>query len=483
MNESAEAISDHVQVPRTQSAAASFSVPNLVFDNHTQLDALQFDTVDQHGAAFHVVVAKASFSIGRPDGSGFAELALIPGGASLSPQDKFIDDLPMAGVLIESDFAPFKPACDVIVNAKGYAPGGKAVTRFPVRLTVERPADERPGKAPEPLVDKTLVVSGAREFRKKRFLWRMVDFCFTVGSLGLIRPVPWRLTSPDVFTELPLQYTETYGGECKIAPDDPDAKRLPRPMRQRAKAQPPGTPLAHEACLSNPLGRGFARLWYLSAKQVNRMPAPRITYPAAPCTARGFWSAAKGGDLPQPAGIGTLGRAWMPRRALAGTFEAKAEWAQDEIPRLPSNFDFAYWNCAPRDQQCAYLNDQAQFTLLNLCRPDHPSSIPAVGGGRLLRFRLPRQAVFLLTADHENKVSVERLVVDTVVVYPDTSRIDLVWRGCIPADGEAVEARLMHVTETEQLKRLHELEQVQEALAEQPPVSGTNSPSANDGQN
>lgn len=43
---------------------AHFSIPNLVFENRTRLDAVQFDGVDQYGSSFHVIAAKAAYLLG-----------------------------------------------------------------------------------------------------------------------------------------------------------------------------------------------------------------------------------------------------------------------------------------------------------------------------------------------------------------------------------------------------------------------------------
>ena len=136
---------------------------------------------------------------------------------------------------------------------------------------------------------------------------------------------------------------------------------------------------------------------------------------------------------------------------------------------LPENFDFAYWNCAPADQQCAHLAGLEQFTLTNLCRHDHPSARADHIGNTVLRFTLPQQVLFLLLADSDDKLLVLRLTIDTVVIDTDAGTVELVWRALVPADAGQVAARLMHVSEPEQIARIALLEQAQEALAEAAP--------------
>lgn len=53
------------------------AMPTPIFDNASELDALFFNTLDQHGNGFHVVVAKTAFRIGARDAPGYASLAAM----------------------------------------------------------------------------------------------------------------------------------------------------------------------------------------------------------------------------------------------------------------------------------------------------------------------------------------------------------------------------------------------------------------------
>lgn len=417
-----------------------FHIPNLVFDNRTALAASQFDMVDQFGEAFHVVVARMAYTLGPCGADGGASLIPLSLPAPLLTEDCHLDGDTQADTLQESDFAPYKPRCDVIVNGAAHAPLGLPMAQFAVNLSVS--------SAGKPLIDKTLQVCGERYFRRKGLLKRVVQGSAKVAMLGLLHPHPWRLSAPEKFTQLPLQYAYALGGQCRIA----------SPERTR-----------HDSCQSNPLGRGFTRHWYLDAQSPTELPAPRICYPNQPCTVEQFWQGAAGKDLPLPAGLAPIGRGWLPRRLLAGSIEEKSQWDPEEVPMLPEDFDFAYWNCTPLDQQCQHLSGQEQFTLTNLCRHDHPSARADRIGNTVLRFALPEQALFLLLADRDDKLLVLRLAIDTVIVDTDANKVELVWRAILPADAGQVAARLMHVTQPEQIARVALLEQAQEALAAEAP--------------
>ncbi|MGK5077795.1 DUF2169 family type VI secretion system accessory protein [Janthinobacterium sp. HLX7-2] len=431
---------------------AHFNIPNLLFDNRTPHAASQFDMLDQFGEAFHVVVARMGYTLGPCGADGMASLLPMARPSPLASEDRHLGGDTQAGTLQESDFAPYKPRCDVIVNGVAHAPRGQAMPQFLVNLTVQA--------AKKTLIDKTLQVCGERAFRKKAALTRMAQGCARIATLGLLRPNPWHLSAPLPFLQLPLYYAYAYGGQCRIEADDCAARELPPAVRI-----PGGSVAAHDSCQANPLGRGFARHWYLELKQISELPAPRITHPAQPCTAAQFWQGAGGKDLPAPAGLAPIGRGWLPRRTLAGSIVEKENWDPDEVPALPEDFNFAYWNSTPPDQQCPYLAGLEQFTLTNLCRHDHPSARADQRGNTVLRFALPQQVLCLLLADKNDQLLVWRLAIDTVLIDPQAATVELVWRAIVPADAGRVASRLLHLMEPAQIARIELLEQAQEAVS------------------
>lgn len=452
----------------TPSSDEHFSIPDLIFENRTKLEAMQFDAVDQHGSGFHIIVAKTAHRLGKTDSAGTAVLAPAPTPPRILTTDLGFHNEDSKGVRQESDLAPFKPKCDVIVNAVAQAPGGKTTRAFEVRLTL---AGVRGKKAPL-LIDKTLSVCGERSFERKSLGLRTVQSTIKIASLGTLSGAPWRLNEAAEFAQLPVRYEYTHGGECRVNAGDPTAGNLPQsvliPLSTEAKADPQshaGDAVAHDFCATNPLGRGFVRDWFLTAKKVVELPAPRITYRHTPSDVRQLIQAAAGGDLPAPAGFGCIGRGWMPRRALVGNFPERSEWKSDDVPLLPIDFDFGYWNCAPLDQQCSFLAGGEEFSLTNLCRHDHPSTTVDAKGNTQLRFSLPHQALALLATDVENKLYVLRLQIDTVVIDPDAATVELAWRLCVAADGTLRKAQLIHAMQAAQLERLRELEAVQEWLS------------------
>lgn len=449
--------------PAEEADAPSFAVPGLLFDNRTPFAAAQFDTVDQHGAAFHVFVAKIGYSLGHCDDKGWARLTVLDETVQLNVEDLHEGGDPGASVLEESDYAPYKPRCDVIVNAVAYSPGNKPVRAMTARLTLVAPETKA-----VVLVDKSLTVCGPRSFIKKPGIQRLMELPVKIASLGLYRPNAWGLSKSTPITHLPVRYEHALGGQCRIDSDSAAAKRVPRKHLLSNDAKDATSyAVAHEACQSNPVGKGFSRSWFLKASKTKRIPAPQVSMSGKDCQPADFTMGAAGAEFMAPAGFGAIGRAWLPRRAYIGKIEDQPNWAPDQIPRLPSDFNYAYWNCAPADQQCDYLKGLEQFMLVNLCGPHSKSIRVDQQGNTVLRFALPQQAMFVLAATRNATASVLPLSLDTVVINPESGRVDLVWRGDLDADGTFTSSRLMHVTQVAQIERMNDLVNLQNNQGEQ----------------
>ena len=469
----------------------NLEIPALIFDNRTDFDALHFDTIDQHTQAFHVLVARTGYSVGACNTLGEAQLFALDEPAQLNVEDLYYEEDLACSVREESDLSPYKPFCDVIVNGQAHVPQGKTRRDIKIRLHVQRPATRAalPAK-PQPLnpfqkvshtesvqwqkqleraestfvvgevlIDKTITVTGEREMRK--YIWP-IPWLYALlkwFTFGLIRLNPWRLTRAKEFASMPIRYEYAQGGQCRIEPNTAPASRVARKNRltpEQIEQHPDkdAPPIAHDACETNPVGRGFVRQWYLKATRKKKLPAPRIEYTSAPVTASQFWRAAHGRALPQPAGLGIIGRAYLPRRLLVGQIEEKKVWGDNEFPRLPKAFSHQYWNSAPVDQQCSHLSGQECITLINLCASNAPFARADALGNTVVRFNLPLQSLYVLAATHNSKVSVHSMVIDTVLIDLDAAQVHLVWRICLPADGTLLEAQLWHADQEAQIQRI-----------------------------
>ncbi|WP_426344746.1 DUF2169 family type VI secretion system accessory protein [Pseudoduganella sp. R-32] len=468
------------------------AIPSLRFDNRTGFDALHFDTLDQNGALFHVIAAKTAYALGPCDEQGRAQLIALEEPAPLHVTDVHHEDDIEQSVRYESDLAPFKPLCDIVVVGDAHAPAGAEACAFEVSLRVQRPGQPSPlPERPQPLnpmmrlshdveqdwlqrvaaaqnavtpgevlVDKTLRVTGERRVYRNAAPERWLKSALRACSLGMADAVPWRLSTASAPARTPLRYELAYGGDCRIEAGSVDAGRVPAKHRlsteqRQAYPDPAMAPEAHDSCQQNPLGRGFAPNWYLEASRTESLPAPRIEYSDQAFTASGFWQMAGGGKPQAPAGMGYVGRGWLPRRELIGQVDMKTSWKDDEVPLLPKDFDFRYWNGAPADQQCPYIEGGEQFHLTNLCAANAPYARVDDQGNSTLSFTMPKESLFLLGVDADSAIAAMPMLIDTVVVDLDAGQVELTWRIAISAADDFQEVRLHHANTPQALERLN----------------------------
>lgn len=458
----------------------------MEFRNHTPFPALAFEGIDQHGQCFHVMTLRQTLTFAS------GQLQYTEEQTPLCESDEFFGDMNKSSVRQESDLCHYKPRCDVIVNATTYAPGGKPARQFDVRLRVTLPDALRSlPEAPRPLnpfmpvsdiamyqwrreveriqanpvpgavlIDKTLTVTGPRQFRKKYWPVRLVQWAIKWSTLTLIQPNPWKLTAPPKLTALPLRYEYAYGGQNRIDAGNEHAKRVPKQHRldaeQRAghpdrDAPTEQQPVAHSVCEHNPLGLGYAQPWWIKAAKVKAIPAPQIGYVGYAPTAKLFWKALRDklkSSKPkhtkpfEPVGFGIRAKTHPERRALLGkiddAFIQNDKW-------LPHDFDFAIWNAAPPDQQTAFLHGDEIIELTNLCASDTPGATVDAKGNTVLRLTLPGHLPFVLARFKEGGIGELPAQLDTVLIDPEQQQLCCVWRATLAAEPavRVLEARMI----------------------------------------
>lgn len=438
-------------------------------DNLTPFPAQLFEAIDQHGQPFHVAVLRQTLSFE----SGALRYAKVQ--APLCERTETHAGAAPGSVRQESDYCAYKPRCDVIINATAYAPGGQASALFAVRLTARRPdtpipLPERPaGLSPvmgpsavdlarwqarlatikgkvapgETLVDKALIVRGPWSFQRRGTIARWFSSTLYYGTLTLTRLCPWRTTKSQPLRSLPIRDEFAYGGQCRINVDDPAARRLPRRYRlssEQLSTHPDGDesnprrPVAHTAHPGNPAGRAFVEPWYLRATQPHAVAAPQIEIPGTSMTASDFWRGRRRtSKLNEPpsrtAGYGVRGATHPERYRLAGAID---DTFIDSDAPLPRDFDFAFWNAAPVEQQIDHLHGDEIFELVNLCADDTPGVTIDVQGNTILRLVPSSDTCFLLLRMTDGALAAHPLLVDTVSIEPEHRTVTLVWRACWP---------------------------------------------------
>jgi hypothetical protein len=373
----------------------------MEFANLTPFAAMAYSAEDTQARAYRVVVARVVYQlVVHPDqptpGITWCEAQVIDENApELITEDQFTGEAGYSDLLAESDLSPYKPRCDVLVTGHSYAPAKSGATHWQARLRFSVPALVTLPEPPEPppalnplmgltpaqqaqwkaqqeayekeierlqdpeqqrlrvLIDKTLTIHGPRQFDR--------------GLLG-----GWSLTAAQAATQVPLSYTLSYGGTSQIK----------HPQYGQHSDAPEY--LLNEVCYTNPLGTGWQHTALDEAykragiKPAEVMAAPQIEYPDHPVKTLDVTDQAAGPNIAgmariaqayrgKTAGFGPLGRTWTPRVQHTGTYNQR--WLDERWPHLPQDFDFSYWNCAPRDQQIPFPHSQAIIELGNLSNP------------------------------------------------------------------------------------------------------------------
>jgi uncharacterized protein YjbI with pentapeptide repeats len=151
----------------------------------------------------------------------------------------------------------------------------------------------------------------------------------------------------------------------------------------------------------NPVGKG-----------VSTPSLPNVVYPHALLR--------NPSDRLEPACFGPISRTWPGRTTKSGTYDEK--WLKERWPWFPNDFDWAYYNAAPEDQQLHdYLqgDEELYFKNLHSQYPHYRSRLPG------LRYRC------FLEEKVGNEVSFREvpLNLDTLWVDMDTETLVLLWRG------------------------------------------------------
>jgi hypothetical protein len=206
------------------------------------------------------------------------------------------------------------------------------------------------------------------------------------------------LSPPEPFQTQPVRWEYAFGGY-----DDSD----------------PTKPIEEPR---NPVGRGLAR----DRSTLVDQPGPSVEDPTDLIT--------NDKSRPAPAGVGALGRHWMPRRQYVGTIDDL--WKKERMPLLPLDFDERY-------NQLATPELIAPAPL----RGGEPAEIVNMSALGSLRFELPRIA-FHVGATFDDKTKKEyRSMLDTVVVMPTDRRLEMTWRTALLVPRPARKLRSIEVHE------------------------------------
>ncbi|WP_338848518.1 DUF2169 domain-containing protein [Massilia sp. W12] len=264
---------------------------------------------DKTGQEYLLIVVKGCWSI-VPDGAAGQAIARLAPADKPAQADTFAGAPGLSAPIYESDFALFKPRCDVLFHAQAYAPNGQPATEIGAGFRLDA-------------LEKLIHVTGP-----SRWYWQD-------GA--------WQHTLPQAFQSLPLRYDYAFGGAWHRAESN-EANYF----------------------LQNPVGLGFC---HPDAQGV--MPdAPGAHGASRPCL-RPWGSPAVNEPYQEQTAIALspVARHWQPRQRYAGTYDET--WQTEVFPFLPQDFDDRFAQAAPADQQIDYPKGGEQVSFFNL-HPDMP---------------------------------------------------------------------------------------------------------------
>lgn len=349
--------------------------------NLTPYPSQYFQTVDKDGEVFHVVALRVTYDMTLTAHEG--TLVYAKEQSPLVAQDVWSGEVNESCPLWESDFAPYKPKCDVLVaNAVSRPPKDQwafatqgLAKRWPCGVGVQWKNEKQQTQN----WYKALTVTGERSF----------------GMSGL--------SAPKATNEVAITWEKAYGGQIKNPEQDvlhPDGS-----IKTKAGAK------QWQTDERNPVGVG---------KRTNLgAPGPQLEVMNKTFSGGVFSS-----DYP-PISLTPVGRAWAPRSALAGTYDDA--WRKNQWPLPPQDFDYAYWNCAPLDQQLDYLPPGSRITLVNLYGAHRPSQQETWSA------QLPQTQFFVRWRRPPGEPLNQPLNLDTLVIDMASQQIYATYRALISA--------------------------------------------------
>jgi hypothetical protein len=214
------------------------------------------------------------------------------------------------------------------------------------------------------------------------------------GDRVWTRAFGWVMSHPLPFEEMPLTYERAFGGWDRTHAD----------------------PAQHGADERNPVGTGFA-----AANRPERLEGLRLPNLEDPNHVIKDWR-----TRPPIAGFGFIGWGWLPRRGLAGTYDAA--WSKQRAPLLPNDFDDRYFNGAPTD-----------LVATPHLRGGETVRIRGASRKGVLNFALPAPNIEVVLSVRREIVTANP-VLDTVIIEPDEERVVVSFRATV-----ACPRRLIHV--------------------------------------
>jgi len=328
--------------------------------NLTKMPHFRFSGADCAGKEFGVIIVKTTYDISDQH---VVEIA--------PEQDPFIftdlcyGEMNQTSLKYPSDMVSYKPQTDVVINAVGYSPSGKAEKSWISSISVH----DGNGVA----MQKSIRVTGPRWWKPKwqrplnkdeRCEWKKYRHLFE----------GWELSDCDPITHLPIRYEHAFGGMIEKTDD--------------AKNETISIPFQH-----NPLGIGWLDQDHSDHTKQHIMPQLEAVDDPVIDPYKPY----------KPTGFGAIPAHWLPRRPLGGTYDQN--WFDRISPKFPSDYDFLFNNSATADLRIPrFLTGDIIFHLENL-HPHEPK----------FHLTIPRRDIFCAMR-LDAGVDVVRPNLDTLIV-------------------------------------------------------------------
>jgi len=345
---------------------------------------------DDQGNYIFALIVKRTFRIRHG-----STVERCPADHPLRKTDAYYDDgdPEWSTVQYEYELAPFKPAVDVVVIGKAYAPGGKPATQMTVSVQIA----ER---------HKSITVFGDR-------------------ACGYRENMPPNFSEPKPFTEMEIRYERAYGG--------------------RDQTSHPDIPLFYPR---NDMGTGIA-LRNLK-DTVEGLALPNFEDPADLLTPDRIvlgepesWP-----RQPLPQGFGWFQRTWYPRYTYSGVYPSFVDvdtvTTEERLGLVPKNHialarQFRLPGYHPR------LNNGASHGMLFPgLKGDEKLTLRGLSPDGLLEFTLPGETP-KMTLDIGFGAQELAPRLDTVSIRPDDLEVDLIWRGACTYEGYSWLPQMKHL--------------------------------------
>ncbi|WP_431261964.1 DUF2169 family type VI secretion system accessory protein [Roseateles chitinivorans] len=276
--------------------------------------------LDVTGREHLVVVAKATWSIPEP-GQRPRPLPPLP----LAMVDDYYGDAGESAMRYGSDFARFKPRCDVIFDACAHAPDAAEVQQLNAGWQVGA-------------LHKKVRVFGPRSWETK------------AG--------PAKIGAPAPFKSVALHYGNAFGGSVRHSHGS-------------------GNDLLADVFLPNPIGKGFVGPH--TRNLAAGLPASQLEAP------HDALASPEGPHLPWA--FSAIPANCPPRIQYAGSYDST--WEAHVAPFLPEDFDERFHQVAPPDQQMPYPTEAMPVMLENLIagRPRVSFTLPNLRALRVMVLR------------------------------------------------------------------------------------------------